>query len=100
MTEHRAAKRTAAAYAAFISLGFPDAVIGVAWPSIREGFELHQSSLGWAFLGTGAGYFCSSFFTGKVMRRLPLGVVLAGSTGLVALSGFGYGLAPFWFFFV
>jgi hypothetical protein len=34
---------------AFLSLGLPDGVLGVAWPSLRRSFALPMSQLGWAF---------------------------------------------------
>jgi len=35
------------AYLAFVSLGLPDGLIGVAWPSIRAHFNLPVDALGW-----------------------------------------------------
>ena len=34
------------AFAAYISLGLPDGLLGVAWPSIRQGFSLNHDSFG------------------------------------------------------
>ena len=31
------------AFLAFVSLGLPDAVLGVAWPSVRRSFDLPLS---------------------------------------------------------
>lgn len=87
------------AYLAFISLGLPDTLIGVAWPFVRDHFTLQQSSLGWVFAATSAGYCLSSFFTGSLMKRLGVGSLLAASTALVALAGFGFSAAPMWLFF-
>lgn len=89
----------AVSYLGFISLGFPDAVIGVAWPSVRETFALNQSHLGYIFFGGGAGYFLSSFFSGTFNRALGLGLVLALSSALVAGSAFGYANATVWLLF-
>jgi fucose permease len=84
------------AYLAFISLGLPDTLIGVAWPSVRDHFDLPQSAIAFIFFGTGCSYFFSSFFTGRLVNVLGIGVLLAASSALVALSGFGFGLAPLW----
>jgi fucose permease len=89
----------AIAYLGFISLGLPDTLIGVAWPSVRDTFGLEQSSLGLLFIGTGCSYFLSSFFTGRLLSALGIGLLLATSSTLVALSGFGYALAPAWLLF-
>ena len=34
------------AYLAFVSLGLPDAVLGVSWPSLRDTFALPQTGMG------------------------------------------------------
>src|SRR5438105_7240083 len=88
------------AYVGFVSLGLPDAVIGVTWPSVRDHFGLHQSALGLVFVASGCGYFLSSFFSGRVVTALGIGLLLAASTGLVAASGVGFALAPVWALFV
>ena len=87
------------AYVGFVSLGLPDTLIGVAWPSVRGTFVLDQSAIAWIFAGAGCAYFLSSFFVGALLRSLGTGLLLAGSSGLVALSAFGYGLAPVWALF-
>ena len=61
------------AYLGFISLGLPDPVAGVAWPSVREEFTLPQSAFGLVFIALGFGYCASGFFGGKLTefcRRL------------------------------
>lgn len=84
------------AYLGFISLGLPDTLIGVAWPSLRQSFQLPQSAIALIFFGAGASYFLSSFFAGRLVQRLGIGMLLAGSSGLVVLSMLGYGSAPLW----
>src|SRR5688572_14916241 len=88
------------AYLGFVSLGLPDTLIGVAWPSVREHFGLSQKSVALVFIASGASYFLSSFFAGTVIRRFRIGMVLAASCFLVALSGAIFGLAPIWILFV
>ena len=47
---------------AFVSLGLPDGLLGVAWPGIRHDFGLPVDALGIILVcGTG-GYMLSSFF--------------------------------------
>lgn len=86
----------AIAYLGFISLGLPDPVAGVAWPSMREAFRLHQSSFGLIFIGLGAGYCVSAFFGGKLTHALGLGNLLWISSALVAAAMFACGAAPAW----
>ena len=87
------------AYLGFISLGLPDTVIGVAWPSVRDSFDRRQSELGFIFFGAGLSYFVSSFFAGTVLRRFGIGSLLAVSSILVCSSSVGYSVAPVWVWF-
>lgn len=87
------------AYIGFISLGLPDTLIGVAWPAVRQEFHLHQDAVALIFFGSGCSYFLSSFFTGRLLRMAGIGTVLTASTAIVALSGFGFGLAEVWLLF-
>lgn len=82
------------AYLAFVSLGLPDAVIGVAWPSIRKSFDLPQAFLGVPIAVTAGAYFVSGMLAGRVMQSLGLGSLLGGSTALVTVGLFGYAAAP------
>ncbi|HYJ11998.1 MAG TPA: MFS transporter [Thermomicrobiales bacterium] len=85
------------AFLAFVSIGLPDAVLGVAWPSIRETFGRPLSDLGFILFASGAGYFTSGVIAGKAIETLGVGRLLAVSTGAVALGLFGYAFTPaFW----
>ncbi len=88
------------AYIAFISLGLPDGLLGVAWPSIRKEFVLPLDSLGLLLAAATAGYLISSFFSGKVMARLGIGGTLAVSCLTTGLGLLGYTLAPAWWMIV
>ena len=89
----------AIAYVGFISLGLPDTLIGVAWPRVRDTFGLEQAAAALIFFGAGLSYFLSSLFTCKLLARLGVGLLLAGSSAVVALSNFGYATAPIWILF-
>lgn len=84
----------------FVSLGLPDAVIGVAWPSIRQAFTLDQESLGLVFIGAGCGYVFSSGYAGRLVQAAGVGTLLTASSLLVALSALGYAMTPAWFGFL
>jgi MFS family permease len=84
------------AFAAFVSLGLPDGVLGVAWPSMRAAFGLPVSHLGTILFAVMAGYLASSFASGAVVARYGVGSVLAWSNAMVAASCLGYALAPVW----
>src|SRR5688500_200733 len=87
------------AFVGFVSLGLPDAVIGVAWTSLREHFSLQQRDVGLVFIGAGCGYFVSGAFAGRFMQRWGIGVLLATSTALVAATALGFAVAPAWYAF-
>jgi fucose permease len=82
------------AYLAFISLGLPDAVLGVAWPSLRAEFGLPQTLLGLPLAVGAVAYFCSGMLAGRLMEGLGIGRLLAGSTALVAAAILCYSAAP------
>lgn len=84
------------AYLGFISLGLPDTLIGVAWPSVRDFFGRQQSDIAWIFFGAGASYFVSGLLTGKLLKSFGIGLLLGGSSLLVAASALGYSAAPAW----
>lgn len=89
------------AYVGFISLGLPDAVAGVAWPSVRQTFGgLPQAGLGALVACAGAGYVVSSLMAARVIHALGVGGLLAASTALVALAQTGFAAAPLWGVFV
>jgi fucose permease len=81
---------------AFFSLGLPDGVLGVAWPSMRGSFALPMSQLGVLLTAAMGGYLASSFASGALVARLGLGRVLAASSAATAASALAYALAPVW----
>lgn len=84
-------------FLAFVSIGFPDAVLGVAWPSMRETFNRALPDLGFIVFSSGTGYFLSGIVAGQAIERLGVGRLLAISTTFVAFGLFGYALMPtFW----
>ena len=80
------------AYVAFISLGLPDGLLGVAWPSMRADFALPLDALGMLLVASTAGYLTSSFFSGRITAWLGVGGLLAASC--VAIGGEPAGLTP------
>jgi fucose permease len=96
---NRDARLLLLAYLAFISLGLPDTIFGIAWPSLRQQFALPPEAMGAALVAGVSGYFCSGLLAGGLMRRLGVGGLLSLSSGLVALGLAGYALAPAWSLF-
>lgn len=83
-------------FVGFIALGLPDAVIGVAWPTIRDHFDVPLDALGPFFIAATIGAVISSTFSGPVLERLGIGRLLAGSCLLTATALFGYTVSPNW----
>lgn len=84
------------AFVAFIGLGLPDGLTGVAWPSIRDSFGLDQSGLGLLLLASAAGYLTSSALAGTLLRRVGVGRLLTLSKAAVVLALCGWVVAPSW----
>ena len=88
------------AFVAFVSLGMPDGLLGVAWPSIRAGFGIPLDAIGMLLAAAVSGYMTSSFLNGPLIARLGVGRVLALSCALTATALIGYTLVPEWWMMV
>ncbi|MFF5173056.1 MFS transporter [Micromonospora sp. NPDC000089] len=82
------------AYLAFVSLGLPDGLLGVGWPSVRADFDVPTGAVGLVLTAGTAGYLTSSVLAGFTLARLGVGRLLAASTLLVSLALTGYAVAP------
>lgn len=88
------------AFAAFIALGMPDGVLGVAWPSVRANFALPLDAVGLLIAASTAGYLTASFASGPLVARLGIGMLLAASCALTGAGLIGYTLVPAWWMMV
>ena len=84
------------AFLGFISIGLPDGLLGVAWPSMRAYFGLPLDALGGLLALYTAGYLLASFSSGGLLARLSVGALLALSCLATGLSLIGYALAMWW----
>ncbi|MGW0215282.1 MFS transporter [Micromonospora chokoriensis] len=82
------------AYLGFVSLGLPDSLLGVGWPSIRADFDVPTEAVGWVLTAGTVGYLTSSVLAGFTLARVGVGVLLAGSTLLASLALTGYSVSP------
>ncbi|MEV4843631.1 MFS transporter [Micromonospora matsumotoense] len=82
------------AYLAFVSLGLPDGLLGVGWPSISAEFGVPTAAVGLVLTAGTIGYLTSSVLAGFTLARLGVGRLLAGSTLLASLALTGYATAP------
>jgi fucose permease len=88
------------AYAAFIALGMPDGLLGIAWPSVRADFGIPLDALGMLLFASVAGYMTSSFLSGALIARLGVGNLLAISCALTGSALVGFTLVPAWWMMV
>ena len=88
------------AYVAFIALGMPDGLLGVAWPSMRADFSIPLDSLGLLLFAGVTGYITSSFLSGALIARMGVGNLLAVSCALTGSALVGYTLVPSWWMMV
>lgn len=84
------------AFIGFISLGLPDGLLGVGWPSIRASFGLPLDAIGAWFITATAGYVTASFASGWLVSRMRVGTLLAASCLMTAASLLCIGFAPSW----
>ncbi len=89
-------RQHAVAFLAFVSLGLPDGLLGVAWPSMRASLDVPLQDLGGLLAAATVGFVASSFASGSLVQRLGLGRVLCASTVLVIVSLSCYALTPAW----
>jgi fucose permease len=87
-------------FVGFVSLGLPDGLLGVAWPSMRQTFGLPLDALGALFLTSVIGYLASSLASGWVVDRIGVGMLLALSALATTVSLLTFAFAPAWAFIV
>ena len=80
-------------YAAFISLGLPDILLGAAWPVMVHELDVPLSYGGLLFMIISCGTIISSLFSDKITRRLGAGLVTAVSVIMTALALLGFSLS-------
>ena len=71
------------AFLAFVSLGLPDGILGVAWPSIRTAFGVPHGQLG-------------VLLAGALVARMGVGALLVWSSLLMVANSWGYAVASAW----
>lgn len=85
-------------YMAFISLGLPDSLLGVAWPLMQSEFGAAFESAGLVSMVITGGTIVSSFASGAVHRRLSTGKITLISCLMTAVSllGFSFSASLTW----
>lgn len=90
----------ALAFVAFIALGMPDGLLGVAWPTMRSNFNIPLDYLGWLMVTSTTGYLISSFSSGRLLHRMGVGRLLMVSCILTSAALAGYTFVPSWWMLV
>lgn len=80
-------------YLAFISLGLPDSLLGSAWPSMYQEFNVPVSYAGAIFMIISGGTIVSSLMSDRLTRRFGTGMVTAASVATTAVALFGFSIS-------
>lgn len=80
-------------YLAFISLGLPDSLLGAAWPTMHQYFDVPISYAGWISMIIAACTIVSSLLSDRLTRRLGAGRVTTISVGMTAAALFGFSVS-------
>lgn len=81
-------------YAAFISLGLPDALLGVAWPVMQDDYGVPISFAGLVSMVISVNTIISSVLSGRVLKRFGTGRVTFVSVLMTATALLGISFAP------
>ena len=81
-------------YLAFVSLGLPDGVLGVAWPLMRNTLGQPLAAVGAITITMTVCSAGSSLMAGAVVHRIGTGAVVAASCLMTAVALIGFSLAP------
>jgi fucose permease len=81
---------------AFTSLGLPDGLLGIAWPSISKGFGKPLSRLAVLQIAMTVGFFFSSTNAARLRSKLGVGRLLILSNIMVVIALSGYSFAGHW----
>lgn len=87
-------------YLAFISLGLPDALLGVAWPLVRAEWVMGLDAAGVISIVVTVGTISSSLLSGKLIKRFGEGKITLMSGLLTGVALLGYSLAPSFMWFI
>ncbi len=78
----------------FISIGFSDSLIGVAWPAIESEFALPVSYGGYVSSARTIGVVLASYMLGKMVSRFSIAKVATAAAGVMTVSWVGFAVAP------
>ena len=80
-------------YLSFISLGLPDALLGAAWPTMYQEFQVPVSYAGAISMIISCGTIFSSLQSDRLTKRFGPGKITAASVALTAVALFGFSIS-------
>ena len=87
-------------YAAFISLGLPDSLLGVAWPQMAGDFQVDYSSAGIISMTVAVCTVISSLQTARISRKIGTGRLILGSVLFTAIGLIGFAFTQNFLFLI
>lgn len=87
-------------YITFISLGLPDAVLGVSWPNMRLEFGLDLDVIGYVSIIITVGTVISSLISGYIIDKIGTGKVTLFSVLLTAVALLGIYFTPSFYWLI
>ncbi len=87
-------------YIAFISLGIPDAILGVAWPEMRLDLGVPLDASGWIFITMTFSTIMSSLASGYLIKKLGTARITLISVGLTSVALIGISMVPSFYWIV
>jgi len=86
----------ALSYLVFLAIGLYAGLMGVVWPSMRDGFQIDDDAYGVLAGATTVGSLLVIANVGRLIERVGTGRLLALGCALGGLGYLGAGLAPSW----
>jgi fucose permease len=80
----------------FALLGLSDAMLGVAWPSLRSGFDQPLGALAELLLASLAGYLCVAATAGRTLQRVGTPSLLLAAAATAATGAALIAASPWW----
>lgn len=87
-------------YIAFIALGLPDQLLGIAWPTIRMDFNKPLDAAGIAAFIVTILTSLSGYLNGYIAIKFSISKILTVSVLMTAAGLLGYALSPSWIIFL
>lgn len=84
------------AYFSFILLGLNGGLLGVAWPSLQEAFNVNKDAMAILLLPGSIAYTLASTFSGRAITWRGMGAFLLGGAILQLVGLTGFALAGTW----